>query len=403
MEYSYLGYAEDKEIVRGAISAPSMQIAEQILARSGCRVISLKPATTFMPEWYKLLPFLFRVKPGEIISLSRQLALLTESGVDIVTSLELLQGQTTNRVLTRTLGEIVSDLRSGKQLSTALDKHPRVFPTIYRRSLSVGEQTGHLETVLRQVADYMEKEAVAAKGIKNALRYPAIVFIVAVVVVVVIATFVLPAFGQLYTSLGVELPATTKLLLTGVSWFTSYGLYLIAAIVSVFILIILLSRTPKGKLQLDRLALRLPLSGRVSQTSELARCCRSMSLLLQAGLPLPEIMSLVVEGCDNMVIREALAEVRQDMLKGEGLYRPMTKSPLFLPLMVQMIRVGEETGELDTTLLTVAQTYEDEAQDRMSSLIGLIQPTMTIVIALFVTFLALSLVSAMYSIFGETL
>jgi len=373
-----------------------------LLANVGYRVIALKQVVPFF-DWGKLSARLFPVKPGEIILFSRQLALLFESGIDIVTSLELLQEQTSNRSLKKVLGEVASDIRSGNPLSVALGKHPDSFPPIYCRSLSVGEQTGNLETVLRQMADYMEKEAAARKDIKNALKYPVIVSIVAVIVLAVIVIFVLPAFTSLYSLFDVELPLTTRLLLSTVGWLTDYGLYVIGAIAITAGLTFVYVRTPEGRLAWDKLALRLPLLGRIAHLSELSHCCRSMSLLFGAGLPLPEAMSLVIESSDNKVVKNVLADVRQDMIRGEGLSRPMAKSGLFFPLMVQMVRVGEETGNLDVTLLTVAQNFETEAEDRMRSLIGLIQPAITLIIGVVVALIALSLISAMYSLYGQVL
>jgi type IV pilus assembly protein PilC len=160
-------------------------------------------------------------------------------------------------------------------------------------------------------------------------------------------------------------------------------------------------RTPKGKYRWDKLALSLPMVGRVNHLKELARCCRSISLLFRAGLPLTEIMSLVIDGVNNVVMVKALTDVQQDMLKGEGLAQPMDKNELFLPMMVQMVKVGEETGNLDTTLMAVAQSYEAEAQDKTESLIKLIQPTMTLLIGLVIGVIALSMLSAMYSIYGQ--
>jgi type IV pilus assembly protein PilC len=149
--------------------------------------------------------------------------------------------------------------------------------------------------------------------------------------------------------------------------------------------------------------LRTPLIGRVKHLNELARCCRSISLLFIAGLPLTEIMPLVIQGAGNRVMSEALYNVQMDMLKGEGLSRPMAKNSIFLPMMVQMVKVGEETGNLDSSLHAVAQNYESEAEDKTKNLIGMIQPVMTLVIAGIVGVIALSMVSAMYSIYGQGL
>jgi len=401
MVYQYFGYTKDNKIVKGTISSSTEEIARQILTNSGYRVVSLKPVTTFMPSHGFLS--ISRVKPEAIVMFSRQLALLLESGIDIVTALGLLQSQTSSKTLKAVLKEVISDLRSGHRLSAALDKHPKIFPPIYRRSLSVGEQTGGLETVLRQVADYMEREITTAKKVKGALRYPIIVAIVAVIVIGVLTSFVLPAFVDLYSTLGAELPLTTRILIDTMDWLNSHGLYLGAGIAIAVALAFTYIKTPAGKYNWHKLLLKLPLVGRVTQLNELARCCRSMSLLFRAGLPLPEIMALAVQSSNNRVLAKALSEVRQDMIKGEGLSRPMAKSEIFLPMMVQMVRVGEETGNLDVTLLSIAQTFETEAEDKTQSLVGLIQPAMTIVIGAIVAFIALSLVSAMYSVYGQVL
>jgi len=401
MVYQYLVYTEEEKIAKGTIAAESEKTAGEVLTQRGYRVLSLKPVATYKPSWEKMFLSLYRIKPETVIFFSRQLALLLESGIDIATSLDLLRAQASSRNLKKVLGEVASDVRGGTQLSAALSKHPESFSLMYCRSLRVGEQTGSLETVLKQMADYMEKEASTTKDIKNALRYPVIVAVVAVIVVGVIVTFVLPAFTSLYDQLGVELPLITRLLLSIVGLLNSYGLYLIGAVLIIALLVFSYIKTPDGKLAWDGLALKVPLMGRISHLNELAHCCRSMSLLFRAGLPLPEIMSLVIESSDNKVVKKILTDVQQDMLKGEGLSRPMAKSKLFLPLMVQMVRVGEETGNLDVTLAAVAQNFETEAQDKMRSLIGLIQPAITLAIGVVVAFIALSLVSAMTSMYGQ--
>jgi type IV pilus assembly protein PilC len=162
-------------------------------------------------------------------------------------------------------------------------------------------------------------------------------------------------------------------------------------------------KTPDGRYNFDKLTLSLPLVGRVTHLSELARYCRSMSLLFRAGLPLTEVISLVIDSTRNKAIAKGLRDVRQDMVKGEGLSRPMLKNNLFLPMMVQMIRVGEETGNLDVTLQAVAQSYEAEAEDRIRSIVALIQPSMTLVLGLMIGLIALSLSSGIYSLYGHGL
>ncbi len=400
MVYQYVAYNEQGEIVKGKLSAPGEEAAAELLSYAGYRLINLKPFVPFFSA-DRLSRHFFRVKPSEIILFYRQLALLLESGINIVTSLELLQGQMSNRLLKKVTGEVIADLRSGNQLSSALSKHPVVFPPLYCRSLSVGEQTGSLEIMLRQVADYIEKETNATKSIKSALMYPVIAAVVTVIVVGVLVTFVLPAFSSLYDSLGAQLPALTRAIIDIANSLRSHGLYIILALGIITGIALAYIKTPEGKYKWHKLLISLPLLGRVNHLNELARCCRNIALLFRAGLPLTEIMPLVIQSSGNKVIAQALADVQQDMLNGEGLSQPMAKNELFLPMMVQMVKVGEETGNLDTSLIAVAQSYEAEAADRTRSLIGLIQPMMTLIIAAVVGLIALSLVSAMYSIYGQ--
>ena len=160
------------------------------------------------------------------------------------------------------------------------------------------------------------------------------------------------------------------------------------------------ARTPTGRYQWDKLMLRLPVVGRINLLGELSRTCRTMALLLRVGLPLPQIMAMAVNSSGNKVMVEALTGVQQELIRGEGLSRPMAKREVFLPLMVQMATVGEETGSLDNTLTTVAQSYEIEADDKTSRAVGLIQPALTIIIGILVAFVAVAMLSAMYSIYG---
>lgn len=399
MVYQYVAYNENGEVVRGKLPASNEEAATDLLGYAGYKAISLKAQVPFL-NLDKLLVNLFRVKPSEIILFYRQLAILLESGTDIVASLELLQDQTANHTLKRVLGEVISDLRRGNQLSIALGKHPQVFSSIYCRLLSVGEQSGDLETVLKQVADYMEKEIANAKETKSALMYPAITSVVTIVVIGLLVTFVLPSFGNLYSTLGVDLPPLARALISLAGTIQSYWTYLLLAILTVVGLALIYLKTPGGQYKRDNLILRLPILGRVIHLSELARSCRSMSLLLRAGLPLTEAMPLVVQSGNNKVMAKAISYVQRDMIKGEGLSRPMAKNKIFLPLMVQMVRVGEETGNLDVTLLSVALSYEAEAEDKTRTLIALIQPAMTLIIGLIIGLVAVTLTSAMYSLYG---
>ena len=400
MDYHYVGCTEDSRIVKGKLAAASEEAAADMLSAGGYRVLSLKEVTPFF-QTAKLTSRFSRINLTEIIMFSRQLALLLESGTDAVASLELLQAQTTNRSLKKIIRDIVSDVRSGSPLSQALTKHPRAFPPIYHRLVAVGEKTGNLEVVLRRAADYMERSATTQKSVKNALAYPIILFIVAIIVVGVLVAYVFPAFAGLYASFGVQLPTATRVLLAVTDWLRHYGLWLLAGIVALMVVGYAYSKTPPGGYQWGKSMLSLPRIGHINLLNELSRCCRSMALLYGSGLPLPEIMTLVIQGTSNKAMSKALTEVQQSMIAGAGLSGPMTKNKLFMPLMVQMTAVGEETGNLDNTLTTVAESYETEADDKTKAMVALITPVTAIIIGLIVGFIALSLLSAMYSIYGE--
>jgi type IV pilus assembly protein PilC len=399
MEFAYVAYNKDRKLVKGKISATNDGAATSMLASSGYQILSLKASKSIldMDKWNISFS---RVNPKELIMFSRQLALLLSSGTDIVVALELLQTQTSDKVFRKALMEVVNDIRSGNSLATAMRKHGKVFPTIYWRTIAAGEKSGSLEVVLRQMADYLERRMVTEKKIRGAMTYPIVVLVVAVIVIAVLIVFVLPTFAELYSSFGTELPAATRAMIAIVDFLLQYGLALILGIVAIATGVYLYSRTKKGKYQIDSIAIRLPVIGRIIRLSELSRTCRTMALLFKVGLPLPEIMALVVQGSGNQVAVEALTGVQQALIRGEGLSKPMAKRSFFLPLMVQMVAVGEETGNLDTTLNTVAETYEVETDDRTQAAIGMIQPIMTIGIGLVIGFIAISMVSAMYSIYG---
>ena len=400
MDYQYVAYTEDKKVVRGRVSAASEEAVINLLNYGGYQVASLKLVTPLFTS-EKLLSRLSRVKSKEIILFSRQLALLLESGTDIVSSLELLQSQITNRALKKTIGDVASDIRGGSSLSAAMGKHPRTFPEIYHRTIAAGEQAGNMEVVLRQMADHLERSANTGKKVRSAMSYPIMIAAVAVVVVIVLVTYVLPKFNDLYTSFDAKLPLPTRITISLSKWFTHYGLYVILGVLILAGLAYAYARTPAGKYQFHRLLLTMPIVGRINLLTELSRCCRTMALLFRVGLPLPEIMALAIRGTSNTVMAEAISGVQHDLIQGEGLSKPMAKRKLFLPLMVQMVGVGEETGNLDNTLNTVAQTYEVEADDRTSAAVGLIQPVLTIAIAAVVGFIAISMLTAMYSIYNQ--
>jgi type IV pilus assembly protein PilC len=384
--------------VKGKLEAKNEEQASELLSFACYQVINLREQAAF-PLLEQISLKLNPLKPGDIILFYRQVALLIESGVNIVNAIELLEAQTTNRIFKRTLKEVVADIRSGSQLSVALSKHPTVFSPIDCQSLKVGEQTGGLEVILRQVAEHLEKKATSGKGVKNALTYPILALVVSIIVVGIMVVFVLPTFSRLYVSLNVPMPLITKIMLSAGEFLLAYGVYILGVLFIGTVVGLLYMRTAAGKYKFDQISLKAPMVGRINHLNELAHFARSVSVMFKAGSSLTEIMPLVIQSSRNKVMAETLMSIRNDMLGGEGLSRPMSKHTIFLPMLVQMVKVGEETGNLDATLMSVAQSYEAEAEDKTKVLISMIQPIMTVVIGLVVGAVALSLVSAMYSLY----
>ena len=400
MDFAYSAYTEDKRLVKGKVTANTEEAASELLNYGGYRVVSLKSATPLINK-ERLLASFSQVKTHEIVMFSRQLALLLESGTDIVTALDLLQNQITNETLKGMVGEVASDIRGGSPLSKALSKHPRAFSRMYYQAIAAGEQGGNLEVVLKQMADYMEKAVVTQKQIKSALRYPVMVFVAAIVVVLVLVTWVFPTFAGLYIQLGAQLPLPTRILIGLTNWTNHYGLYLLLGVVIAVAVIYIYIRTPAGRYRWDKLMLNVPVIGRIVRLGELSRACRTMSMLIRIGLPLPETLIMTTNSSSNKFVVENLTGVHQELIRGEGLSGPMAKREVFLPLMTQMVKVGEETGNLDNTLVTVAENFDMESADKTKAAVGLIQPILTVFIGLVVGFLVLAMFSAMYSIYGQ--
>ncbi|HEY96341.1 MAG TPA: type II secretion system F family protein [Dehalococcoidia bacterium] len=399
-EFQYIAYNENRRLVKGTEKAINLEIASRLLASRGFKVLSIKPVSTFLPRW-SFFPTLTRIPRKTIILFSRQLALLLDSGTPLVTALSLLRDQSTQKRFKTVIDDMILDLRQGQHLSQAMGKHPDVFPKMYVQSILVGEQSASLETILNQLADYIEREETESKAVKSALRYPTILTIVAIAVLAILVIFVLPTFSDFYRDLGLELPPITQFVFDFTLWFSDYGIYVLLFIVVALLLVYVYGKTPRGKIFVDRLILRLPVIGRVVHLNELSRCCRSIAILHRSGLPISEIISMVTDASNNSIIQQALTQVHQDVLQGERISDSMSKNSLFLPMMIQMTSVGELTGTLDSSLLATARSYETDAADRMGTVIDLIQPVITVVLAVVVGLIASALISALYSMFGQ--
>ncbi len=398
MAYKYQAYTSDKKIVQGTIEVASEGLAEGALYRAGYqRVLRLEEINPGL-SLEKLLPTLFGVKTREVIDFSTQLATLVESGISLVTALELLRGQSNKKPLQRIIAGMVGEIEGGSSLSQALSHYPRAFTNTYCQMVKASEQAGHLEAGLQQAAGYLEKQAAASQKIRQAMLYPAFVLLMAVGVSILLITVALPPLVDLFKSLGAELPWMTRLLIAVAAFFLDNGLYVLGAILLIMILVIILMRLPSVKLAGDRFILKMPVIGVISIERSMQYFCRTTAMLLQAGLRLPAIMDIIIQTNQNRIIRRALSAVRDSLVQGQGLSQPMAENGLFPPLLVEMVVVGEKTGAMDTTLITLADFYEKKISRRIDVLIAMIEPVLTVIVGLVVIFIALSMITPLYSI-----
>jgi len=400
LTYRYEAYTRQGKLVKGTIKATSEIAAERLIIGKGYNPIQLAVAPS-MFSLEEAFPTFFKIKPRDIIVFSRQLATLLRSGISLLPALEILQGQAaTSRAFRKILESIIYDIRSGVPFSQALSKQPKAFSDIYCRTITVGEQSGSLETVLQRMADYQEKQSMLAQKIRKALTYPAMVLGVGVVVVIILMVVVMPQLIGMFTAMEVELPLPTRILISLTELLTTYQLYFLIAVVTLAVVILWLVKQPAGRRLFDRLRLTIPIIGPPALMSELGRFARTVSVLVGAGMNLQEIMGMIPQSTNNRFVRGALTRVNDGLLLGEGLSGPMSRMDIFPPLLVQMVAVGEESNTLDYTMGVVADFYETTAEEKASAMVGMLGPLSTIGIALLVGFIALSVIMPMYTLTG---
>jgi type IV pilus assembly protein PilC len=352
--------------------------------------------------WYKAEFFITRpVKLDEIMNLSRQLSSFLRAGIPILDSLAVVGEENASKKMQEVLDDVQRRLRAGSSFGDAVAQHPKVFPGYYIAVVRAAELTGRLDDALEQLSEYLEREVTARKELKSALTYPTIVFFLAIGAMIVMAVFVLPKFRTLYTSLHAKLPLPTRMLLAFTNVMTNWW-WLILVIAGVLVLIgFALIGGEQGKVRRDTTLLRLPAIGRLMNLIAIERFCRVLATLVQTGVPLPDAVQVSADSTNNSVFQAKLAQVREAMMRGEGLARPIQATGLFPPAARQMIRVGESTGSLDTQLHSAAKFYERELNYELKRVTDMFEPAILLIVGGAVAFVAVAQISAMYSIYSQ--
>ena len=342
-----------------------------------------------------------KVPRKEVMHFSRQLGVFMKAGIPIMEALEVIEDETTEKLMKKVLHEMIDDLRAGDTFATAASSHPEAFPKFYIGILESAELTGNLDTVLNQLAEYIERDVEARSTLTSALIYPGVTLLMSIAVVVVLATFVMPRFVVFFKSLNAKLPLPTRMLLGATSLFGHWWYVLVGALVIAVVGFISMRRSTGGKMILDGVVLRLPVLGGLIQAAVLERVCRVLSSMIRAGVDLPQAMAVTADAANNSVYRKGLDHIREEMMQGQGLAAPLARTKLFPGAAQQMFRVGEETGTLDLQLETAALYYNRELEVRVKHFTSLFEPAVIIFMGIIVGFVAVALISAMYGIYSQ--
>ena len=397
--YQYKAYKADKQIIEGTIDASSEDMAEACLHKAGyLHILTLQKAhPSFNLE--QTFRWFYTLKRTDVVELFQQLATLTESRMPVNQALWLLAEQSPREALKEFINKLGRELSGGASFSQALSYYPQLIPAHYREVIKVSEQTGNLSLGLKLVAGYMEKELATSKNLTRTLSYPAFLIAMAVVVISVIATVALPSLTKLFTSLGATLPLPTRILIGASGFLSDYKFYLAAGLAGLVMLFIWYPKSSTGKRLMSRISIKLPVIGQVVVLRNICRYCRNTAMLLEAGLTLPQSLNSVLGVIDNGVIKQALADVRQDLIKGKGLSQPMAAYRVFPRLLVDMIHIGEKTDSLQASFATMADFYEKRLDQRVQRLLAMVEPASIIIVGLIISLIGLAIVTPIYSIY----
>ena len=343
--------------------------------------------------------FLNGVKPKSLQIFSRQFATMIDAGLNVVTSLRILEEQTDDKRLGEVIAEVRADVERGALLSQALERHPTVFSRLYVSMVEAGEAAGILDDVLDRLAVQLEKEANIKRRVKGAMVYPSLVVTFAFLVLTIMLLFIVPIFKRLYTQLGGKLPTLTQAIMSVSDAMRTRWYVIFPAIALVIFSFFRWKRTDAGRRTWDRFKLRIPMRiGDIVLKVTMARFSRTLATLVAAGVDIIKSLEITGTTAGNWVVEEALRDVREKVHAGVPIAQPLIEHPVFPPMVGQMVKVGEETGELDAMLGKVADFYEEEVDASIASLTSIVEPIMIIVVGLIVGTIILSMYLPMFKL-----
>lgn len=395
MEFVYKAKDQQGEEKSGDVQSADLRSAAAILRRKGLIVISVAPKVPPVGRFLDRL--LNRVGFSELVVMTRQLATMVSAGLVLSEAIDILEEQQTNKTLKKALVEISQDIKGGFTLAQALSRHPDIFPRLYINLIKSGEASGRLDTVLKQMADGLEKDREFRAKIRGAMIYPAVVLSMMVVVVVIMMVFVIPKLISLYEQSTIELPLPTKILIATSNLFVNFWWVVIILLIGGAVALNRWSKTPEGSMFLAKLVLKLPIIGKVVTNVTLTNFNRTFGLLTSAGIPLLDAIVIVEDLTDNKVFKKTLKDAKDGVEKGLSL-SSLLGGGAFPKIVGQMVRVGEETGKVDEIFFKLAEYFEEESDHLLKNLTVAIEPIVLIILGVGVAFLVISIILPIYKL-----
>ncbi len=394
---------KDGNVISGTLEGTDVATVADKLTVHGYVPISIKEQKGGVSSGssFNLAGYFERVKPVDLINFTRQFVTLHRAGLPMLSAIGALQAQTKSKPLARALDAIRKDLMGGASLSAALAKFPRIFSELYVNSIWAGETGGVLDEILDRLTQLLEHERKLRSDVGSAMRYPIILMVGFVIAVIVLATFVLPKFTQLLTTVGGKMPLPTQILIAVTNFMSKYWYIVFLLVAGAFVLFYLFIRTSAGRLWWDRLKLRLPVFGPIAYKLALSRFARMFETLDRTGLPILRSLNLVSKTVGNVYIAGAIDKIAESVRRGRGLAVPMREVGVFPPMVVQMVATGEESGALDDMLRQVSDYYDSEVEYAVKNLTAMIEPIMILFMGVGAIFLIVAVLMPYMSILSS--
>jgi type IV pilus assembly protein PilC len=394
--FPYSGRTRAGQNVTGERMAETMDAAVAALRRDQILVTQINPVKekpAAAPKAQKAKS----VKAKSLAIFTRQFSVMIDAGLPLVQCLEILGSQEEDKHFAQTILATRADVESGASLADAMRKHPKTFDPLFTNMIAAGEAGGILDTILKRLATYIEKNVKLKSQVKSAMIYPIAVIVIAAVVVTVILWKVIPTFANLFAGLGAELPLPTRIVIALSNGVVLFMPYMIVALIAAFFGFRTYYATPGGRMFVDRTTLRLPILGMLMRKIAVARFCRTLSTLLASGVSILEALDITARTAGNALVEASVLTTRRSIERGETIAQPLKETAVFPPMVVQMIGVGEATGALDAMLAKIADFYEEEVDIAVAGLLTLLEPVMIAILGTVVG----GIVIAMYMpIFG---